>query len=39
MVYFEDIVEEKLIMSDKKIDFEKVKIFLIELIKKYESKI
>jgi hypothetical protein len=38
LVYFEDIKDEKLILFNKDLDFEKVKSYLVQEVKKYESK-
>jgi hypothetical protein len=39
LVYFDDIIEEKLFLSDEKLSFNMVKEFFINCIKKYESDV
>lgn len=37
LVYFEDIIDEWVILNDKNLDFENIKEFLIKVVKKYEK--
>jgi hypothetical protein len=37
LVYFEDVVDEGIIFNDKNLDFEDIKKFLIEVVRKSEN--
>jgi hypothetical protein len=38
LIYFDDIIEESLIVKDSSLTFEKVKVYLEQEVKKYAQK-